>query len=467
MKTNIYFIWILIIITSLSFESCDLFDFEDDEPEVEVELYTNPTDPTIAKIISPDGTTVTAFGIKDEQGYPVSIQSIIVNMINFPGETIILYDSLSHPVKVVTANNTTYHFNWINESKIRVGVISPNGEVQFNFPINLNDETKLSFQTQNKKENIRKGIHPDISANPAPINTYHPLSTNPTPNPKPNQKGTTQTVVINRCGEPVRNAVVLMELEPAVGSFKKSILTYSEDAHYQFNVPTPPENTPELKKMCEKVRINFTSLCFMAFLSKLENDLSICNTIEKFVKDGLYAADDPQVIKVRNACEEMYKAIMVSCGIISNNEELFLDFCKNILGISNAAELSKYSFKVTVSAPGQETYTTTPIEFDPSQSNTWTYSLPEEPTVSKLYTEPGDPIPLQGYTIFAQVLCPSEEGTDVTLTITGDDGYSNSRTITVNYNTEVFLYVPGAKESVVDKITATIGNITWQTYVVF
>jgi hypothetical protein len=82
-------------------------------------------------------------------------------------------------------------------------------------------------------------------------------------------------------------------------------------------------------------------------------------------------------------------------------------------------------------------------------------------------TSPSDPAPFQGYTAFAEIRCAAP-GTRVTLSIIGTDGYSDSITHIVTGDQTVSLFVPGAEESIVDRVTVTIdGGPSRQVVLVF
>ena len=70
---------------------------------------------------------------------------------------------------------------------------------------------------------------------------------------------------------------------------------------------------------------------------------------------------------------------------------------------------------------------------------------------------PVDPAPGQGVTVTA-TLIPSIANCDISFTITGTDGYSNSATTSSDSSGQANFYIPGAAESVIDVVTISSSN---------
>ncbi|RZB37990.1 MAG: hypothetical protein SRB2_00697 [Desulfobacteraceae bacterium Eth-SRB2] len=89
----------------------------------------------------------------------------------------------------------------------------------------------------------------------------------------------------------------------------------------------------------------------------------------------------------------------------------------------------------------------------------------DEPTVAtyslSASASPADPGPGVGVTATA-VVQPAKSGLQVTFSIVGTDGYSNSGTLTTNSQGTVSFYIPGGAEGVVDTVIFTL-VVTGQT----
>jgi len=70
---------------------------------------------------------------------------------------------------------------------------------------------------------------------------------------------------------------------------------------------------------------------------------------------------------------------------------------------------------------------------------------------------PANPAPGQGVTVTA-TLIPSIANCDISFTITGTDGYSDSATTSSNGSGQATFHIPGAEESVIDVVTITSSN---------
>ena len=70
---------------------------------------------------------------------------------------------------------------------------------------------------------------------------------------------------------------------------------------------------------------------------------------------------------------------------------------------------------------------------------------------------PPDPAPSQGVTVIA-TLIPIAENCDISFSIVGTDGYSNSATYASDANGNASFYIPGGAEGIVDVVTITTSN---------
>ncbi len=71
---------------------------------------------------------------------------------------------------------------------------------------------------------------------------------------------------------------------------------------------------------------------------------------------------------------------------------------------------------------------------------------------------PANPAVGQAVTVYANVI-PATSGCDITFSIVGTDGYSNTRTVTTNENGQATFGIPGAKkDGVFDRVTITTSN---------
>jgi hypothetical protein len=467
MKKKNYLITLLITAVLVICNTCQFFEKDEDEEELvelpTVEIYTNPSDPSLMKITDLDGTTLTYFGDKDEEGIVESINHIIVDFADVEGATYLAYDSIKRPSRVETSNGTLYEFIWLTETKMRIKVASPSGEVQLNIPYDFDasDKNLPALMGASGHENIRNNIKPNASIRAMP-------SSKPSAIGHPENMKALQTIQVMRCGEPVENASVRIFVEPAIGSFQLSPLAYSgADGVYQVQIPHSFEPPTYLDLICEGLKINLTKVCEANLMQKFQTQFEICNLLhEMFGQDP--GAINEQQKKILQSCYELAQAIKVTCAIIMSNPELKKDFCKKYFGSGNQpGEEISYIYRLEIKVPGEETFITQTTAFDPNLPNAWTYDVGGETSVENLHTIPVDPAPHQGYTAYAYVVCPEEAGTEVTIAVQGNDGYSNSETFTITENSMISLWVPGAVENTVDIVTVTTPAREWTITIIF
>jgi hypothetical protein len=70
---------------------------------------------------------------------------------------------------------------------------------------------------------------------------------------------------------------------------------------------------------------------------------------------------------------------------------------------------------------------------------------------------PPDPGPYQGVTVTATIF-PFVSGCQISFSIVGTDGYTNSETYETDANGQASFYIPGAEEGVHDIVTITASN---------
>lgn len=467
MKPKDYLKILLVAMVLLVCNTCQFFEKdEDDEELVElptIEIYDNPSDPTLFKLTDLDGTTLTYFGDKDEEGLVSLIKHVIIDFADVEGVTYLAFDSTMRPARVETSNGTLYEFIWLTETQMRIKIASPSGEVHLNIPYDFDasSEGLMVGRDDSGPKNIRNNIKPIFSILPVP-------PSGPTRNYLPDNMKALQTIQVLHCGEPVGDASVRIFVQPSIGSFQLSPLDYSgADGVYQVQIPHSYEAPTYLDLICEGLKVNLTKVCQANLMQKFQTQFEICNLLhEMFGQDP--GAINEQQKKILQSCYELAQAIKVTCDIIMSNPELKKDFCKKYFGSSNQpGEQVSYSYRLEIKVPGEETFITETTAFDPNTPNSWTYDVGGETSVDKFYTVPVDPEPHQGYTAYAYVVCPEEEGTEITISVQGNDGYSNSETFTITENSMISLWVPGAVQNTVDIVTLTTPAREWTITIIF
>jgi len=460
MKTGIGFLIPFFVILIIGYNSCSLFEDSEADPELEVELYSNPSDPTICKVTDQNGDYIIFYGQKDEEGIPISIHSAVVT--NPDGTTTIYYDSLNRVSAVLAPQGTSFDYEWISDEKFRIIINSTEGEFQFNIPVDLSDTAESSSfkkTDQHLNEIIVRGFKevPQIEINQI-IPGFSPLHFKSTEG--------LHFIQITKCGEPVNNARISWEIMPPIGNFNFCVMEFYENGIYRIEVPSVETKPTNIDFLCNNFLLIFDKTCANVFIKQLGTEFEACAKLGVMIESGSIPPEKAE--KLKKDCQAMALAIKTACDIIKSNPAQYKDFCKKYYIVENIpVQEYQYFYRLKVNVPGEKPYNTVMVEFDPNNPQQWTYEMPSEVSIKDFKTIPGDPQPFQGYTIYAFVVCPNPEGTDVTISISGDDGYSNSQTVTITESSEVTLFVPGAKESVVDKIKVSIGEKVWTTWIRF
>lgn len=144
-------------------------------------------------------------------------------------------------------------------------------------------------------------------------------------------------------------------------------------------------------------------------------------------------------------------------GLPPGAPNLAIEACKSLADGSGYVEDLVFTGEITVKAtaqlPSGETVsgTSTFIPGSGSVGNPITLQGSGNPQLVNFKAVPPDPLEGQGYTAFAEVICPTEN-TVVRMDILGTDGYDD----VVSCSGSCQLNVPGAEQGVVDTITVKI-----------
>ncbi|MDX2442577.1 MAG: hypothetical protein QNK30_02145 [Bacteroidales bacterium] len=445
------------IVIPLIFTTGCLQDNGDDFNET-VEVYTNPTDPTIMVVTEPDGTVLTYSGIKDAEGYPVSTTSLTAL---YPGDTepyILTYkDDL--PENIFAPNGVSFNFDWTGETTFRINTVSANGEVQISIPIDADslDNSNFIFGSQKHKlSNSREGLATGFSVSPIQSINHKNSGSEIT--------STGHAISILKCGEPVKNATVRVTSEPPIGQNNYTGQIESNNWYY-FNVPEVAEEPIQYEEKCNKLGEYADYACSFAgriYLATLSPE-KLYNQYKAKIHEFFPGVKDPQTIL--DVGKKAFDLIPKLCKL--HNKNNLTNICKMAFLLYVEPPPTKHLLTFTVSTPGNPPMKLDPVEFYPNQPSSWTIELPGELAIEAFQAFPSNPAPNQSYVASAIIKCPDPNGSAVTISVAGNDGYSNSFTKTITQNSEISLTVPGAEEGVKDVITIQTESKQWQLVIIF
>jgi hypothetical protein len=453
-------IFILLVVTG-----CPKKD-DDPEPEAreaEYYIHTNPTDGAILSITEPDGSELTYYGTKDEEGYALSLEALA---LKYPGESdpyILTLDDESAPERIHAPNGTTFEFDIITENSFRLKAISPDGDIQITVPINL-DSLKYSsgYQEAVNRSKVagKRNGNGQIQAEPMDRASYSQVQ---------GSRDLNSLVTLNvlKCGEPIENAAITMITTPRIGN-TNYVGKHIGLGAYEFGVPDVQAEPPSgYEEKCDKIGQIADNVCgklfWIGFAQAIAGNNTICTILSSEIQKAFPGANNKN--KIIDVCSKAMDLIPKLCKL--HKDKGLQNVCKLAFLLYVEPELQQYQCQFNVQIPGESSFTTEAISFNPNEPVFWEVSVPAEISVEKLITIPGDPAPHQGYEARAFVVCPDPQGTNVIMSIVGDDGYTNTETTTITENSVVSLWVPGADEAVRDIVTCTIGGRQWSVSIVF
>jgi len=423
--------------------------------EFSIDVYTNPTDPTLLQLTYEDGTMVTYTGTKDVNGMPLVIRNVNVTFPDTEGNFLLTLDDNMMPVSQLTPNGTVFEYIWNNDSTMRLKAISPSGQVQVIIPIDLKGGKSSGKGEVQPPQNIRDLVRVKSVLNDLPKSQPNPL--------KPAEDNAMIFHVV-KCGMDVTNATVVMNVTPKLGTSSFPCKNIG-NGFYSTNVPKSGEPPANYEQQCDKVGDVVKNVCSKYDLVSMFGT-GIATQVCQFLADEIAASfpGGPDGDKIKAMCGKSIGALDALCKFAGKQD--IAELCK-LANLLYTDPKGGYSFTVTVNVPGSAAFTPGSQTFDPANPQTYLVDVGGSFDLTNLHTVPVDPAPSEGYTAFADVICPNSAGTSVTISIVGTDGYTNSSTQTFTANGTISLYIPGGAQSVKDVITVTGEGISKSISIVF
>lgn len=451
----------LITFFALPLTTCDiindLLDDDEEEPQSTYEFYTNPTDPTIAMVTQEDGTEVMYFGTKDADGIPLELQMITVK---YPGENdtykVVMKED-GTPGKIITTEGSIFEFEPISEKEFYMSIVSSTGEIRIDTKVNIDSLDNLkAFDEAVLPQGTQPRACTEVKA-PA----YSAFSENAIQEKQKNILGNKLVVNMTICGKNVPSIYItpVLFIKPPVGQMLVSPGMGTGQGEYSFMLPQPSPPSQKIQEICSKAGLVLAGVCpLLPFTPKS----AICPLISKLIEQQFSNAKDKA--SITNVCQKAVDILPKLCKI--DDEVGLANFCEVAGEVYLNPNPDQYTYLLLVQAEGKM-YEVPLDGFNPNTGGTITYDIPGEFNVLELKTDPKDPGPAEGYTAMAAFECPSPQGTQMTLSVTGSDGYSDAVTTTATTGGIMTLYVPGGAEKIRDVITFTANGQTWTTFVVF
>jgi len=458
----------------------------DTTAEDKIEVHTNAGDGIFYKVTEPDGTVSTYHGLRDAAGYPSSLKSISMKYSSIDGETLITLDDTGMPEYIYTPGGSTFRLEHISGSSFRISAISSDGTILANSPVDF--QTTVNTNNASLHEQAGKALQKnDVRAKSITITGKSECSIKSVSNS--NEIISRHQVLLTKCGTPVDNAQITIKFNPALGP-RDYVANSVGNGYFAFNIPHSAVPPPPYEQQCKEIadKVNNYGQKFCSLLD--DNgwlpvpDALKCIGIKTLLETYIPGRTDT-IASLDLDCSLVLDSLGKVCNYIKTHD--IETGCKIGALLNSTPKSSAYTFSMEIKIPGAQAFSTEPVSFDPNTYSQWNIEAPTEISLEKMWTEPANPKAVDWYTAKASMVCPDPDGTEVTMTVSGDDGYQGASVKTMTVNSVIDHDVPGVtltKDKVVDTITVEaegkiwsqqpIGNIqqavtgtkTWQMIVV-
>lgn len=420
------------------------------EPEFpRFEIFTNSSDPLLIRLTEEDRTVVEFFGKKNEDGIPSEMNYIVVK--NPEAETSVIHFNDEKKISCIYAHDgTIFDFNWVSDTKIRVHARSPDGELEVSFVTDLEEATEGSFYLNTKysareKKNLEyPGYRPPSAAFTDDSISEHILK----------DSNENVVVTVKKCNEPWDHAVVVLDISEEQGEFNGYGVPQG-NGQYGFIVPVYKTEVADESKACEAASELFWDSCpdiGVLLAARVMVCLLLGEAIDN-MQGGHYGAG----AEFAGRCIDYFANLAILESMCGDRSRLN---CNEIIPVPNRVSETYIEITPIVLADGKKIIGTPKTFSSSGPYENFSVDIPEELDITKFGTNPADPAPEQDYIASAEIICPSSSGTQVTLSIYGTDGYSDSSLVILSEKQTVSLYVPGAEEGVVDTLAITTEDAT-------
>jgi hypothetical protein len=420
------------------------------------------------RAIRPDGLTVDYFGSRDDAGNPISLE--YVNVTDTAGDTTSITIVDQKPSTIQTEDGTILNLIWLSDTEFRLQAISPDGQYEASIPVDLeNPEASVPSATPLVTSPPVRAACIDATHTLRLVNYEqdNDLGASTATNLRVGQAGPTIDVDVSKCSQPYDPGVVKVRFEGfwlggSVDYFAQRIDTGT----YQARIPDLDRDAPIGETCAAAVKAIDTSCIALRNMTPVQIT-ALC------VRTGAQIPNQAARVAVTAGCEAALLAARAYCNLPGRSPAPGAPS-----GPSRICEGLK-NFE-----QGPETVTLTPHAYDsattqwlfgspqavPSQGPFPTLSLafsPSATSIESVATFPLDPTPDMGYTVSAFIfpcLTDTSGAVNVTISVSGTDGYQDSHTVAITEEGEVSLSVPGGAQNVRDTITVSVEGGSSKTF---
>jgi hypothetical protein len=403
-------------------------------------FYSSPTDARVMTVADPkDGSTYTYNGEIDSDGQLSKLTSVVVKDPEIEGDLVYILDDDGNPSAIHTPEST-FELERLSDSEIRLTAIADDGELRVSMPLEVAADSGVSASQ------IPAEIYSSQAVERAVADDTAVMQVN-----------------LTKCGQAVENALITMDLFPPIGT-SRPVGTHMGGGRYNLNFPATVDPKLDLLKKCGGIAKKIGEYCLYASFINTDQ-IKSCDELADSVANIPFVGGKAKQ-KITDYCQPaLLKHLPKIKSILCEGEtaEEIENVCR--WEIIRAEPEETHNFSLSIKIPGGSGLTTEPLAVSPNQSYVWDLEAPTDIALEKLYIVPANPANTEWFTAHAAMVCPDpDNGTDVTLSVTGSDGHTGANGNRITTNSTISLDIPGASDpekSIRDTITVSAEGRTW------
>jgi hypothetical protein len=420
------------------------------KPGTKYTLFGNRNDPLLLRAEPPSGEVIEYYGEKNDQGLATSVKSFRIQAASGQATSYLL-DQQARPTQINTPNGVTLKLSWQANQVIVVTAISADGVTQVNTSVNMGGGAASS------QVNPASAPVPDRRFSRVVTQTPAPPSNELAPPIAPETSPSNSLVTVKRCSLPINDASVHISVSAGLqsGLFPG---TFVGDGVYRVSLPGFDSDAgTRIREKCESITgildIGCTALEILGPAVAI-----ICPALAVAVAaipGGALVA-----VAIGEACVGSLAGLELYCATLGAGPgpggPSISDFICPLADHLDRAPTSPVDLRAFAFIPGKGSVSSSTVTAPAAGPfPNFNITTAESVTIASFTVNPVNPAEGQSYTAAAQISCAAQN-TQVTVSISGTDGYQNSTSCTITGTATCSLLVPGAASGVVDTLTVRV-----------